>query len=81
MTTESVTNPGTAEIPVQQAVVPAMVWWKSSYSNYEGACVEVAERGPAAVAFRDSKDPDSPVLGFTRGEAAAFIDALRAGSL
>jgi hypothetical protein len=81
MTTESVTTPGAAEIPLQQAAVPAPAWWKSSYSNHQGGCVEMAEPGPAAVAFRDSKDSHSPVLEFTRGEAAAFVEAVIAGSL
>jgi hypothetical protein len=39
-------------------------WKKSSYS---GNCIEVAQLGQA-VAIRDSKDPEGPVLVVTPGE-------------
>ncbi|TDD65112.1 DUF397 domain-containing protein [Actinomadura rubrisoli] len=32
------------------------------------------------VAVRDSKDPDGPVLGFSRPAFTAFVGAVRAGS-
>ena len=35
-------------------------WRKSSYSNEEGACVELSH---TLEAVRDSKDPDGPTLG------------------
>lgn len=38
-----------------------MRWRKSSYSDAEGPCVEVAAV-PGAVAVRDSKNPAGPVL-------------------
>jgi len=53
-------------------------WVKSSYSSNDGNCVEVAFLGDG-VAVRDSKDPDGPVLRFTRAEWAAFTDGVRAG--
>ena len=41
----------------------AEVWRKSSYSGGNGGdCVEVARTLPAAIAVRDSKDPDGPAL-------------------
>jgi len=55
----------------------AEVWRKSSYS---GDCVEVAAALPAAVAVRDSKDPDGPKLIFTPADWAAFTTALRTGA-
>jgi hypothetical protein len=49
------------------------VWRKSSRSDMSGPnCVEVARLGDA-IAVRDSKDPDGPVLTFTRGEWQAFL--------
>ncbi|MCP2168829.1 protein of unknown function (DUF397) [Goodfellowiella coeruleoviolacea] len=48
-------------------------WRKSSYSEKEN-CVEVAF-GPAAVAVRDSKNVDGPVLGFSAANWRAFLAA------
>jgi hypothetical protein len=46
-------------------------WFKSSFSINGGACVEVRfADGTAQV--RDSKNPDGPVLVFSRGEWDAF---------
>lgn len=47
-------------------------WRKSSKSNYNGECVEVAAAG-SRVAFRDSKYPDGAVLAFSIGSFHAFI--------
>ena len=53
-------------------------WRKSSYSgNGGGDCVEVARSLPDAVAVRDSKNPDGPILTFSRDEWASFITRLR----
>jgi Domain of unknown function (DUF397) len=56
----------------------AEVWRKSSYSGSNGGdCVEVGRTVPAAVAVRDSKDPDGPKLIFTKADWAAFTTAIR----
>ena len=53
-------------------------WRKSSYSGNGGAdCVEVASGLPDVVAVRDSKNPDGPILTFSRDEWASFITRLR----
>jgi hypothetical protein len=53
-------------------------WHKSSYSgNGGGNCVEVARDLAHAVAVRDSKDPDGPVLTVGRDEWARFIARVR----
>jgi Domain of unknown function (DUF397) len=59
----------------------AEVWRKSSYSGSNGGdCVEVARALPAAIAVRDSKDPEGPTLVFTPGAWAAFTEMIRAGA-
>ena len=59
----------------------AEVWRKSSYSGGNGGdCVEVARGLPAAVAVRDSKDPDGPKLIVTVADWAAFTTAIRTGA-
>ena len=52
-----------------------MKWRKSSYSGYNGDCVE-DRRMPGAVLVRDSKDPDGPRLRFTAAEWRAFCRTL-----
>jgi hypothetical protein len=47
-------------------------WLKSSYSNGNGNCVEVADLSDA-VAIRDSKRPASPVLTSSVKGWRAFI--------
>lgn len=56
-------------------------WFKSSYSNNGGQCVEVATNLAAhgVVAVRDSKNPTGPALDFTPTAFAAFVEGIRAG--
>ena len=59
----------------------AEVWRKSSHSGSNGGnCVEVARTPPAAVAVRDSKDPDGPKLIFPVADWTAFTAAIRTGA-
>ncbi|MFD7537609.1 DUF397 domain-containing protein [Streptomyces sp. NPDC059819] len=53
-------------------------WKKSSYSNHEGECVEVAA-GDALVAFRDSKESQGPVISVDRETARVFLASLVQG--
>jgi Domain of unknown function (DUF397) len=48
--------------------------------RYGGACVEAASSPAAAVAVRDSKDPDGPKLGFAPDQWRAFTDQVKAGA-
>jgi hypothetical protein len=52
------------------------VWRKSSFSGSGNDCVEIASVETGA-AVRDSKNPDGPVLRFTGGKWAAFIESAR----
>jgi hypothetical protein len=49
-------------------------WRKSSFSAYNGNCVEVADLGVGAVGVRDSKAGlHGPVLQFSRADWIAFL--------
>lgn len=54
-------------------------WRKSSYSNGNGQCVEVAFLDQGGVAVRDSKDPNGPALLFTAAEWDAFSAGMADG--
>jgi hypothetical protein len=55
-------------------------WRKSSRSGSDGGmCVEVATNLPGAVAMRDSKRPDGPVLLVSPSAWTAFLDRMKSG--
>lgn len=54
-------------------------WRKATFSDNNG-CVELADLGDGFVGVRDDKLGDnSPVLGFTKAEFAAFLLGAKAG--
>lgn len=53
-------------------------WTKSSYSTGNGACVEVKSPVVAAMAVRDSKVPQGPVLTFPAEAWKSFVASIRA---
>ena len=56
---------------------PAM-WRKSSFSNSQAACVEVADL-PSGAAVRDSKDPAGAMLTLPSAAWSTFTTAVRSG--
>jgi hypothetical protein len=63
-------------------VTTELRWFKSSYSQNGGQCVEVATNITASrgvVAVRDSKDPEGPALTFRAAEFASFTAGVKAG--
>ncbi|MGK8464896.1 DUF397 domain-containing protein [Nocardia cyriacigeorgica] len=46
----------------------AGAWRKSTFSNPSGNCVEMAEATNNLVAVRNSREPDSGILFYTRPE-------------
>ncbi|MCZ4602657.1 DUF397 domain-containing protein [Streptomyces sp. Lzd4kr] len=57
----------------------AVVWRKSSYSDQEGQCCEVALHA-GEVLVRDSKRPDDSVLTFSLDAWRTAVASLCAGS-
>ena len=57
---------------------PGEIWIKASRSAASGSCVEMRQQG-GAIEVRDSKDPDGPVLRFTRSEFLAWVDGAARG--
>ncbi|WP_129840575.1 DUF397 domain-containing protein [Streptomyces sp. RFCAC02] len=59
-------------------------WFKSSYSDNGGACVEAADnfamtRGMVPV--RDSKSVDGPVVTFSTAAFSSFVAGVKAGTV
>ncbi|MFJ9951702.1 DUF397 domain-containing protein [Kitasatospora sp. NPDC091207] len=55
------------------------LWFKASYSNNGGSCVEVAADFPGFVPVRDSKDPEGRALVFPSEAWRSFVAGVRAG--
>ena len=54
-------------------------WRKSSISNSQGACVELAQLSDGEFAVRNSRNPDGPALIYTQAEIAALIEGIKLG--
>jgi uncharacterized protein DUF397 len=69
---------GTGKIILTEAERGGLGWLKAQASTYNGQCVEIAAASNA-VAIRDSKDPNGPILVYTHAEFKAFLDGARNG--
>ncbi|WP_433714229.1 DUF397 domain-containing protein [Nocardia sp. CA-084685] len=54
-------------------------WFKSSYSEGSGQCVEVAWLDGGSIGVRDSKDQTGPALIFTPSDWDAFTAGVKDG--
>ena len=54
-------------------------WLKSTRSDNDGNCVEVAGNLPGVVLVRDSKDRSGPMLTFRPDTWRAFVASSRTG--
>ena len=61
------------------AELAGVVWRKSSSSNSQGACAELARLGTGEFAVRNSRNPDGPALIYTRAEIAALLEGVKLG--
>ncbi|MFF2617310.1 DUF397 domain-containing protein [Kitasatospora sp. NPDC058046] len=59
--------------------VQRAVWRKSTHSNGQGNCIEVADGIVGVVPVRDSKDPHGPALVFAPEAWRSFVAGVRAG--
>ena len=64
-----------------ECVEVALDWPDMSATSTGPRCVRPAHQSRSMVHVRDSKDPDGPVLTFTTAEWAAFVAALKGGTL
>jgi hypothetical protein len=61
------------------AELAGVSWRKSSISNSQGACVELARLSGGELAIRNSRNPAGPALIYTRAEIAALIEGIKLG--
>lgn len=52
--------------------------WRVARQCNGGACIRIAPSGDM-VLIGDSKDPDGPVLAYSRSDMRGFLDGIRRG--
>jgi hypothetical protein len=64
---------------VSDPLLCGVKWTKSSHSNPNGNCVELAQPADGIFAVRNSRRPAGPALLCARIEMAMFVRAVRDG--
>ena len=59
--------------------LPGACWRKSTISNSQGACVELAKLSNGEFAVRNSRHPDGPALIYSEAEIAALVAGVKLG--
>ena len=77
-TTEAMTDASVGQVQAGMAGAAQVTWRKSSWSTYNGNCVEVAQLADGQVGVRDTKDMGSGhVLVFRAASWRSFLDAVK----
>lgn len=63
---------------IQQGATP--VWRTSSYTNHDGACVEVRSPDLGTLHVRDTKDREGFQIAFPAGSWQSFVTEVRRGA-
>lgn len=69
--------PVTSGVP--DPLLRGVMWTKSSHSNPNGNCVELAHLAADVIAVRNSRRPAGPALLCARAEMAMFVKAVHDG--
>ena len=64
---------------VRVADLGPVTWRKSTASNPNGDCVELALLPAGEIAIRNSRGPRGSALIYTRAEIVAFLEGAKAG--
>lgn len=73
------TGPTDEATEAPAALLGLVTWRKSTASNPNGDCVELAPLPAGGVAVRNSRAPSGTALIYTRAEIVAFLAGAKAG--